>query len=136
MENGTTTKEDWGCPSCLPPTAEEAWQATRTLTRKQVLIDESHFLVDIRACPSCGQQFLWVMTELIDWQDGEDPIERTILPLTSEEADELSGMNEANLTGDYLNTLGTGRRCLRYSWPKGVEKQVFWSTGLLVGPHD
>ena len=108
----------------------------KALDHDTVFINESHFLVKLRTCPACGQRFLWVMTELIDWQEGEDPIERTVLPLTTGEVDELSSMAETTLTEAHLNTLGTGRRCLRYSWPKNVEPAVFWSTGLRVGPHD
>jgi len=136
MESESTPDREWGCNTCWPADAREAWKGIKILERGRVFIDESHFLVDIRTCPACGQRFLWVMTELIDWQDGEDPIERTVLPLTDEEIAQLDSRGETGLDEALLNTLGRGRRCLRYSWPKGAEPEVYWSTGLLVGPHD
>ena len=52
------------------------------------LIDESHFHVMILACPSCAQRFVSMFTETIDWVNGDDPQDSTLLPVTeAEEAD-------------------------------------------------
>ena len=37
-------------------------------------------------CRRCDQRFLSVFTETIDWQDGEDPQQWAVLPITNEEA--------------------------------------------------
>jgi hypothetical protein len=56
--------EDFGCASCWPPTAADAWEARSTLTHVAELIDESHFHVMILACPRCSQNFVSVFTEM------------------------------------------------------------------------
>ena len=75
-------KMRYGCPKCLPDSPDEAWEAGLNLQRRHALIDDSHFHVLIASCPSCGQPFLWVFSELIDWQSGDDSQGWTLMPLT------------------------------------------------------
>ena len=124
--------KDLGCATCWPAAAEEAyaaWQAASTVTE---LIDESHYIVRIVACHSCGQHFLNVFTELIDWDGGEDPCSRRRLPLTPQEAVSLTG----HPTEQQLTSLAGDRKCLAFDWPKGEPKAVYWTRGLLIGAHD
>ncbi len=128
-------EDSFGCERCWPSAADAAEMARQTLTREVDLIDESHFHVMIRACPSCSQRFVSVFTETIDWADGEDPQYWTLLPVTNEEASDLA-RPEISLTETTLNALGRGRRSLRYYHPKGGQSRSFWATGISVGPHD
>ncbi len=57
----------------------------------KVLTDESHFIVSIKACQVCGQLYLYVFYEEIDWEKGEDPQYRSLFPVqTIEEGEMLS----------------------------------------------
>jgi len=89
----------------------------------------------ILACPHCAQRFVSVFTEMIDWRDGDDPQYWTLLPITEAEAADLVRDGDA-LTETTLNSLGSGRRCLRIDHPKGAPKKIFWATGMRVGLHD
>jgi len=131
MENHGTA-EHFGCDCCCPADAEAAWTARDSLKRVSELIDESHCHVMILACGACSQRFISVFTETIDWADGEDPQYWTLLPITGEEAADISMLPAESK----LNSLGPGRRCLRHDHPKGEEASIFWGTGIWVGPHD
>ena len=130
-----TKAPDFGCAHCWPESAEAAWEASRGFATRAELIDESHFHVTIRACGACGQAFVSVFTEMIDWTDGEDPQYWSLLPLTEAEATELIRRG-AEVTERELNATGPGRRCLRRDYPKGEPPRIDWGAGLRVGPHD
>jgi len=127
--------EEFGCEHCWPPAADGAWKARSTLTRVAELIDESHFHVMTLACPRCTQQFVSVFTEIIDWEDGDDPQYWTLLPITGEEAADLA-RQRVSLPETKLDALGPGRRSLQHDHPKGVERYIYWGTGIHVGMHD
>ena len=129
----TEHRERFGCDKCWPDSADQAWDALRTLAIEKELVDESHFMVKIRCCPTCSQRFVSVFTELIDWSDGEDPQSWTVLPISQTEAREL-GTSQSITTK--LNALTPDRRSLRREHPKGSGPHSFWATGILVGPHD
>jgi hypothetical protein len=133
--NANTPTERFGCDRCWPAEADAAQQARFTLTRQVDLINESHFHVMTLACPSCGQRFVSVFTETIDWDDGEDPQYWTLMPITGAEATDLDREGGA-VTEATLETLGPGRKCLQHDHPKGVSARSSWGTGILVGPHD
>ena len=125
----------FGCDLCWPADAGAAWGARGGLSRLRGLIDESHFIVAILACPRCGQQYVSVFTELIDWADGNDPQYWTLLPITWAEAESLMRQG-ASLSEMSLNALGRERRSLRRDHPKAGPPRVFWGSGINVGPHD
>ena len=126
---------EFGCDLCWPADAGAAWAARVGLTRLKELIDESHFIVALLACPRCAQRHLSIFTELIDWEDGNDPQYWTLMPITEAEAEGLI-RREASLDETSLNALGRGRRSLRRAHPKAGPPRVFWGSGVLVGPHD
>ena len=74
-----------GCDKCWSTEASDAWGAVTSIPIETHLIDESHYIVSIRGCPSCSQRYLQVTTETVDWEDGEDPIYRTIIPVNNAE---------------------------------------------------
>ena len=128
-------REDFGCGRCWPASADAAWKARGGLRRAAELIDESHLHVMILACGHCGQRFVSVLTETIDWADGDDPQYWQLLPITETEASGLVQEGES-LTEDKLDALGPDRRCLRRDYPKAGAPRVFWSAGLCAGLHD
>jgi hypothetical protein len=127
------TGQSFGCPACWPPAAENAWQARALLARTHELIDDSHFIVALLACPSCGQQFVSVFVEEVDWAGGDDPQAWTVLPVSDAEARELSRTAEASLPAA-LNALAPGRRSLHRDWPKGGPITCAWRQGIHVPP--
>jgi hypothetical protein len=134
MEEGEMNAETFGCGRCWPPGAAAAWAAFLALPVEAELADESHFAVAIRACAACGQRFVAVFTELIDWADGEDPQDWTVLPVTAAEAAALAEAGGALELA--LNALAPHRRSLHRDFPKGGRPRALWSSGILVGPHD
>lgn len=61
----------FGCERCWPDNAELVWRARGGLAHGTPIVDDMHFIVAMLACEDCQQQFLSIMTETIDWDDGE-----------------------------------------------------------------
>jgi hypothetical protein len=123
---------DFGCATCWPATAEAAYASWQEADPVKELVDESHYIVRVVACRTCRQHFLNVFTELIDWDDGEDPCCRRRIPLTPKEAQSLTG----DVSEQQLMALAPGRKCLAFDWPKDGPTSVYWTQGLRIGPHD
>jgi hypothetical protein len=85
-------------------------------------------------CPSCSQHYLQVTTETVDWDDGEDPIYRTIIPIDDAERTELT--SSKHLDAKVIESVGVGRQSLKFDWPKKQEPSTYWDTGVRVGVHD
>jgi hypothetical protein len=134
MMNDSSIKEA-GCEHCWPSAADAAWKARNGLTLTAELIDESHYHVMIRACPQCGQRFLSVFTETIDWSNGDDAQYWRVVPITKREAVALKRRGSA-LTEFEINSVGSNRRSLLRNYPTGEGPHEFWGTGMTVGPHD
>lgn len=124
----------FGCEHCLPSDADDAWESVSLLKIDSALVEESHFTVKLRSCRACGQNFISVFTETIDWADGEDPQFWSVLPITPTELSQLSTVGAGLITK--LNGLAPDRRSLRHDFPKGASPKSFWSTGITIGPHD
>jgi hypothetical protein len=124
-----------GCKHCWPSTAAAAWKARKELAFTAGLIDESHLHVMILVCPQCGQQFLSVFTEMIDWINGDDAQYWIVLPITESEAAQLTSRGPA-LTEQEINAVGRGRQSLMRDYPTGEGPREFWGKGIMVGPHD
>ena len=125
-------QQEFGCAKCWPASADNAYRVTPGLSRVTELIDDSHYIVRVVSCAACGQRFLTVFTEMIDWDDGEDPCSRRRAPLTAQEAESLSGEPSAQ----QLTALVGNRKCLAFDWPKDKPRAIYWTRGLLIGPHD
>lgn len=126
---------DSGCEACWSQDAAVAWERVTRAPIEAYLIDETHFIVSIRRCRACSRNYLQVTTETIDWDDGEDPIQRTVMPITPAERLELLDPR-STVSELALAAVGPGRRALRYDWPKGTDPGVYWGTGVLIPPHD
>lgn len=97
-------------------------------------VDESHFIVTVLACRVCGQRFLSVFTETIDWADGDDPQHRVVMPISAAETARLLEAS-SSLTESDLNAL-PGRTALMVDRPKGAPLTATWGVGLTVRHHD
>jgi len=125
---------EYGCEECWSSEAAAAWRAVTSIPIQTHLIDESHYIVSIRWCPSCSQHYLQVTTETVDWKDGEDPIYRTIIPIDDAERIELT--SSKRLDANVIEGVGVGRQSLKFDWPKNQKPSTYWSTGVRVGVHD
>ena len=125
----------FGCDECLPDGADEAWKAFGKLETDARLIDEIHFIVLVRSCLACGQRFVSVFTETIDWVHGEDPGFRTVLPITAQEALVLRTA-DSQVVESLLYGLDSNRQSLCRDWPKDAEAKNFWGRGIKPHPHD
>lgn len=123
-----------GCPACVPPKAPTRSESLG-LELVSRLVEESHYIVSVCACPSCGQDFVRVFTERIDWAGGEDPQRVTVLPITREEAQALISAGE-QLDEAELSRMGFERRFLEFDWPSDESMRSRYTTGHLVGYHD
>lgn len=128
--------DERGCERCWPHEAEAAWEARPVLATVAELVHESHYSVKILSCPSCGQNFLSVFTEWVDWAGGEDPMYWTVVPVDTGEVAALTDPKGA-LGETELEAMARGRPCLLVDYPKGVSKPTAaWGIGLRIGPHD
>ncbi len=124
----------FGCKECWALDAVDAYEVVTRVPIETYLIDESHYIVSIRTCPSCSQHYLQLTTETVDWEDGDDPVFRTIIPIDKLEREGLvDGKPVDTLT---IERIGVGRRSLKFDWPKGQDPSTYWSTGIAVGRHD
>ncbi|HEX7371117.1 MAG TPA: hypothetical protein VF284_12640 [Rhodanobacteraceae bacterium] len=129
-----TVFTEMGCTACWAADAAAAWQAFQSTSIRHYLIDEPHFIVSIRQCPTCGQQYLQVTTEMIDWQNGEDPVHRVVMPIDDVECQSLVAATP--LPNQALERIGAARRALNYDWPAGSEPTIYWAAGMRVRSHD
>ena len=125
-----------GCAACFGGSAEQVSQARRRLAAGARLVDDSHFSVLLRVCGVCGQRFVDVFSERIDWQGGNDPQAWLLVPVSDDEANRLRGLDEASVEGAVL-ALSPKRRCLDEYWPSEGGRIVRFSQGpLMIMPHD
>ena len=100
------------------------------------LVDDSHFMVSIVECPKCGQRWVRIMTELVDWGEGNDSQARVLAPLTPEEAKQLAGFG-SQITEQLLTEVVSDRKHLVSSSPRSGGRGVGWIEGpLTILPHD
>ena len=125
----------FGCEQCFKADAEAVARAKTKFQMIARLVDESHFIVTIFACPHCRQHCVSIFTEQIDWSEGDDAQYVNVLPITPEESQELQKSAE-NLVAR-LQALGQNRAYLRDDSPTGAPRKIQWANGgLWIGPHD
>lgn len=123
---------DFGRAECCGGEDAEAALAycLKRLTPTHRVVDDSHFGVSVRVCPSCGQQFVVIFTEFVDWSGGDDSQYFDIVPVTGDEAASLVAASGVDLAA--LGALGAGRRRLSSDWPAGGSKTISWRTGAFT----
>jgi hypothetical protein len=119
----------FGCLRCYGEDAEHAWAYYEDgLAVQRELVGEPHFIVQLRRCAGCGQRFVWVFSEAVDSEGGEDAQHRSVVPLTGDEAETLKT--------ESLAALGRDRRYLVTDWPtEAPSPTIAWSTGELRLPE-
>lgn len=125
-----------GCTACRHDDPAHALKARAGLQLVREIVDESHYRVTVLRCGECMQPFVGVMTETIDWIDGEDPACRQTMMISRAEADVLAAQDDL-LAEESVYALGAdGRRCLVDDRPRVGEPRVFWGVGLMRYGHD
>lgn len=100
------------------------------------LVDESHLSIWLLECPDCGQPYVHVFTELIDWVDSEDSQSVVYCRLNDREVERLL-TEDGDPVEDRLVKLDIHRRMLWWINPKGCEPLLEWrESPLIVLPHD
>jgi len=121
-------RQAFGCQRCYGEDPDEVWAYyERGLLIERELVDDPHFVVQLRRCAECAQEFVWILTERVDWEGGEDAQHRNVVPVSADEAQALA------IDLRSLTELGRDRRYLETDWPQGAgERAVQWTSGVLV----
>ncbi len=129
------TRETFGCACCFGEDPVTAWASLSQAELVADLIEESHLDVSVVVCGACGQRFVKVFTERIDWQNGDDPQDWLVVPVTDAESERILARGESVSSAD-LAPLGVRRQLLR-TWPSAGPKDTFWIEGTpFIPPHD
>ena len=122
---------------CLGDDSAAALEAIRKTKHIAVLVDESHFDVSILRCVQCGQHFLSLFCERVDWADSDDPQTRVAVPISEDEVQRLQTANIAADENVILEIVANERRFLYHDMPKGAPETLAWKTRTLFIPgHD
>ena len=122
---------EFGCARCYGKDALTALAfCTTRLRETHRLVERSHFGISLRECPECGQRFVAIFTEFVDWTGGEDSQYFDVVPLTGAEAEKLAAQGK-DVDLDALGALGSTRRRLASDWPTGAGKTISWKSGPL-----
>jgi hypothetical protein len=119
----------FGCPLCYGEDPEIVSTNHHAVRSTDGIIAESHFMVSLNRCPECGQRFLRVFTEFVDWQGGDDAQYVDVVPITEEEAAAIVRQGE-DVDLRYLRDVGTGRRRLSIDWPSNRPRRIGWRAGV------
>ena len=119
------------CPRCLGADPQEYLKDLVNFVNGKELIFESHYGVSVCCCPDCDQHWIIIWTERIDWEDGNDDQDTSIVPLTKEEAETLVKQGE-NVSMDMVEEFARNRKWLhRYN-----REEPRWRNGQLsIGFH-
>lgn len=124
-------RPDCACRSEDVHTARTAITACKCIAE---IIDDSHFRVAVLRC-DCGQHFLYVFTEEIDWENGEDPQAWLRVPLSNAEAARAASYDPDTIE-DFIMGLSS-RRHLRSVFPSIGASSEQWINGpIVILPHD
>ena len=122
---------------CLGDDSAAALEAIRKTKHIAELVDESHFDVSILRCVQCGQHFLSLFCERVDWVDSDDPQTRVVVPVSEDEVQRLQTANIAADENVILEIVANERRFLYHDMPKGAPETLAWKTRTLFIPgHD
>ena len=122
-------EEAFGCDRCWVGDADRTWELRRKLPIRAELVDDSHFIVTMLSCEGCGQRYISILVEQVDWVDGDDPQYWSFMPVTEAEADVLQASGRAGLAAR-LEEVAPGRQSLRVDYPKGGPQRIYWGRGL------
>ena len=129
------SNDEAGCNICWPADAEAAYSASTQLTCVANLIDESHFIVRVLVCKICGQKFLSIFTETVDWFGGDDPQNRSVFPITESESEFVMSLGDS-ISEKQIQAIGSQKKYVEFDSPKGKPPTTCWGTSFFIGPHD
>ena len=122
---------------CVGDDSLAAREAIRKAKHIAELVDESHFGVSIQRCVRCGQHFLSLFCERVDWADSDDPQTTVAVPISEDEVQSLKTANVAADENAILEIVANERRFLYHDMPKGAAETLAWKTRTLFIPgHD
>lgn len=122
---------------CLGDDSLAAREAIRKAEHIVMLVEESHFGVSILRCVRCGQHFLSLFCERVDWADSDDPQTTVAVPVSEDEVQRLRTANVAANENVILEIVANERRFLYHDMPKGEPETLAWKTRTLFIPgHD
>ena len=122
---------------CLGDDCVAAKEALRAAQHTIELVDESHFGVSIERCVRCGQHFLTLFCEMVDWADSDDPQVWVAVPVSEDEVEKLRTADVAADENAILKIIANDRRFLLHDMPKGAPDKLAWMTRRLFIPgHD
>jgi|SRR5277367_804642 len=136
--------ETFGCDRCGAESAEAVAEYRNQLKFVVELVEQSHFAISILECPDCGQDWVFIFIETIDWTDGNDEQHCTLLPVTKSESDQLQVQQESvsiqekrQSLSTRLSQLSINRRYLQTNNAPEKDTAVRWCHGqLFISPHD
>ena len=132
----TTSAWDSGCDACMPDDADAAWSRVVKLRSIATIVDESHFITGIRRCTNCGQQFVSVFSEQVDWANSDDPQWRAIVAVKPADVERLVALGPAGFETAFAELPPPSRHLVR-SWPGGGTAKNYWASGrVCMMPHD
>ena len=111
---------------CVGDDSFAARDAIRKADHVARLVDESHFGVSILQCAHCGQHFLSLFCERVDWADGDDPQTTVVIPVDEDEVQRLATANVAADENVILRILANERRFLYHDMPKRAAEILAW----------
>src|SRR5206468_4212166 len=108
---------------------------TLGLDKFESLVHSSHFAVDLCRCRDCGQVYVEVFWEIVDWSGGDDDMWQFYVPVSDEETERLrstlpqhdpaSGKAGQNIFVSHVIKLVESRRhIVRYP-----SNRVYWREG-------
>jgi hypothetical protein len=122
---------------CVGDDIVAAREAIRKAEHIVMLVDESHFGVSILRCVRCGQHFLSLFCERVDWADSDDPQTTVAVPISEDEVRRLQTANIAADENAILEIVANDRRFLYHDMPKSESETLAWTTRPLFIPgHD
>lgn len=120
------------CARCSPQKLpQDFYSHISELEQVTSLLDDSHFMLNIKKCPACQQQYADVWTEFIDWNEGKDAQYSTVIPISDDEAARLIA-SERQPDLRWLSSLTEGRRKLVLDYPTGKDSRYEWRDGPVM----
>jgi hypothetical protein len=114
----------FGCDQCCGDDPQAAKNVA--YTGEAAIVDSSHFSLQVRRCPYCRQGFLFVFTEFIDWENGDDPQYCDLMPITEDEVRYLKERGE-DVDLKELMRWSQSRRVLQWG-----DSGLTWKTGGIL----
>lgn len=105
-----------------------AWEHPRETVC--VLIADSHFDLRIGRCGNCGQHYVEIFTEFLNWGGRDDSQYGDTLPVSDQEAATFLAQG-SNVDLRQIQELGEHRLRLKWDWPAEENQQHNYAIGII-----